>query len=345
LGLINGPCPGPSNVSPLSAFSISGFSVSSVEDKLDGDHFVASGKIINNKISIQTHALIDTGCSGFAFIDETFARHKNFPFLPLKSPRTLEVVDGRPISSGQITHLCYLPLSIDSHHETIPFFVTKLGSYPLVLGIPWLQLHDVTLRFKDNSILFDSEHCKRKCNSSEIPVPIRGVAPPPRFHFVSSAALCRFARRDKLQIFSTTSEEIDQTMGEAPKEDWRTRVPTQYRRFHEMMDEKFANEMPPRHPYNHKIPLKERKEPPFGPLYGMSREELIVLKRYIQDNLQKGFIQASSSPAGAPVLFVKKANGTLHLCVDYRGLNELTVKNRYQLPLIRETLDRLSKAK
>jgi hypothetical protein len=243
-----------------------------VEDKLDGDHFVASCKIVNNKIPIQTHALIDTGCSGFAFIDETFARHNNLPFLPLKSPRTLEVIDGRPISSGQITHLCYLPLTIDSHHETIPFFVTKLGSYPLVLGIPWLQLHDATLRFKDNSIRFDSEYCKHKCNSSAIPVPIKGIGPPSRFHLVSSAALCRFARRDKLQIFSTTIEEIYQAMGEAPKGDWRNRVPTQYKKFHEMMDENFANEMPPRRPYDYKIPLKDGKEPPFGPLYGMSRE-------------------------------------------------------------------------
>jgi hypothetical protein len=192
-----------------------------VEDKLDGDHFVASCKIVNNKISVQTHALIDTGCSGFAFIDETFARHNNLPFLPLKSLRTLEVIDGRPISSGQITHLCYLPLSIDSHHETIPFFITKLGSSPLILRIPWLQLYDATLWFKDNSLLLDSEYCKRKCNSSAKPVPIKGISPPPRFHLVSSAALFRFARRDKLQIFSTTIEEIDQAMGKAPKEDWR----------------------------------------------------------------------------------------------------------------------------
>ncbi|KAH0609145.1 uncharacterized protein H6S33_001373 [Morchella sextelata] len=92
-----------------------------------------------------------------------------------------------------------------------------------------------------------------------------------------------------------------------------------------MMDEKFANEMLPRRPYDHKIPLKEGKEPPFGPLYG--------------------FIQVSSSPAGAPVLFVKKADGILRLCVYYCGLNRLTVKNRYLLPLIRETLDRLYKAK
>jgi hypothetical protein len=89
----------------------------SVEDKLDGDHFVASCKIVNNKTTIQTHALIDTGCSGFAFIDETFARHNNLPFLSLKSPRTLEVIDGWPISSGQITHLCYLPVR-DAYQTT-----------------------------------------------------------------------------------------------------------------------------------------------------------------------------------------------------------------------------------
>ncbi|KAH0610717.1 uncharacterized protein H6S33_011144 [Morchella sextelata] len=65
----------------------------------------------------------------------------------------------------------------------------------------------------------------------------------------------------------------------------------------------------------------------------------------MQDNLKKDFIQASSLPVGAPVLFVKKAHGTLRLCVDYLGLNELTLKNRYPLLLIRETLDRLSKAK
>ncbi|KAI0995439.1 Transposon Tf2-9 polyprotein [Podosphaera aphanis] len=112
-----------------------------------------------------------------------------------------------------------------------------------------------------------------------------------------------------------------------------------------MMDETLANKLPPRRSYDHKIPLKDGKEPPFGPLYGMSRDELMVLKTYIQENLDKGFIRASSSPAGAPVLFVKKSDGTLRLCVDYRGLNELTIKNRYPLPLIRETLDRLSKAK
>ena len=64
----------------------------------------------------------------------------------------------------------------------------------------------------------------------------------------------------------------------------------------------------------------------------------------MDENLSKGFIRASSLLAGAPILFVKKLDGSFRLCVDYRGLNAGTIKNRYLLPLIRETLMRLSNA-
>ena len=64
----------------------------------------------------------------------------------------------------------------------------------------------------------------------------------------------------------------------------------------------------------------------------------------MDENLSKGFIRASSLPAEAPILFVKKSDGSLRLCVDYRGLNAGTIKNRYLLPLIIETLMRLFKA-
>ena len=76
----------------------------------------------------------------------------------------------------------------------------------------------------------------------------------------------------------------------------------------------------------------------------MSREELEVLKKYLTENLNKSFIQASSSPAAAPVLFVKKPGGGLCFCVDYRALNTITIKNCYPLPLIQEMLDQLCKA-
>jgi hypothetical protein len=77
----------------------------------------------------------------------------------------------------------------------------------------------------------------------------------------------------------------------------------------------------------------------------MSQVELDALKSYIDEMLGKGFIQTSNSPIGAPVLFVKKKNGTLRLCVDYRALNKITVKNRYPLPLSGDLMDRLSQAK
>jgi hypothetical protein len=91
--------------------------------------------------------------------------------------------------------------------------------------------------------------------------------------------------------------------------------------------------------------LKEGLTPPFGPLYSLSRHELEALKEWLEENLSKGFIRTSSSPAASPILFVKKGDGSLRLCVDYRGLNEGTIKDRYPLPLIQETLMRLSRAK
>ena len=71
----------------------------------------------------------------------------------------------------------------------------------------------------------------------------------------------------------------------------------------------------------------------------MSQDELKVLQKYLNDHLFKGFIQVSSSSAAALILFVHKSEGGLRFCVNYWGLNVITVKNRYSLPLIKETLD------
>jgi hypothetical protein len=77
----------------------------------------------------------------------------------------------------------------------------------------------------------------------------------------------------------------------------------------------------------------------------MTTAELETVKQYLVDNLNKGFIEPSQAPFAAPVLFVKKANGSLRFCIDFRKLNQITRKDRYPLPLIDETLARISKAK
>ncbi|RXW15697.1 hypothetical protein EST38_g10159 [Candolleomyces aberdarensis] len=100
-----------------------------------------------------------------------------------------------------------------------------------------------------------------------------------------------------------------------------------------------VNDLLPHYPYNCAIKIKEGKSSLFGPLYCLTQDEHKALGDYIKDNLQKGFIHRSTSPAASPILFVHKKTGDLCLCVDYRGLNAITKKNHYPLPHINDLLD------
>ena len=104
--------------------------------------------------------------------------------------------------------------------------------------------------------------------------------------------------------------------------------------------------MPPRQYVDHEILLEFGKRPYFGPLYNLSQKELEVQKKYIEEQLIKEFMRPSQSFAVSPVIFVnKKDTDELRPCVDYRKLNEITVKDQEPLLLINETLDCLQKIK
>ena len=95
----------------------------------------------------------------------------------------------------------------------------------------------------------------------------------------------------------------------------------------------------------HTIELVEDKQPSYGPIYSLGPVKLETLKTYIQTYLKTGLIRLFKSPAGTPILFEKKPDGSFCLYVDCQGLKNLTIKNRYPLPLIREVLDHLGRAK
>ena len=82
--------------------------------------------------------------------------------------------------------------------------------------------------------------------------------------------------------------------------------------------------MPLHQPYNHTIDLENDQAPPHSHIYPLSGTELGILREFLDNMLGKGFVRASSSPGGAPVLFAKKKDGTLWLCVDFRNLNKIT---------------------
>ena len=95
----------------------------------------------------------------------------------------------------------------------------------------------------------------------------------------------------------------------------------------------------------HPIDLTPSASLPNGPIYRCSVLENDEMKRQIQELLQKGHIQPSSSPCGSPIVLVQKKDGTWRLCIDYRALNKITVRNRYPIPRIDDLLDQLKGAK
>lgn len=94
--------------------------------------------------------------------------------------------------------------------------------------------------------------------------------------------------------------------------------------------------LPEHSPFDYKIRIKEGKEPTFKLIYQLSLLEIKTLKDYINENLRKGYIQKSTLSAGYLIIFMLKKGGELRLYIDYRYLNEITIKDRHLLPLIQE---------
>ena len=121
-------------------------------------------------------------------------------------------------------------------------------------------------------------------------------------------------------------------------------VPDIYVDYLDVFSKSKGTTLPPRRSYDHKIELDDGMTPPFGPIYSLSEVEQLALRQFIDENLANHFIRPSQSPSGAPILFIKKKDGSLRLAVDYRGLNRITKKDWYPLPLIPDLLDRLCSA-
>jgi hypothetical protein len=307
----------------------------------------------DHDLRIDTYALIDCGCTGYSFMNEEFACQHNFPCYQLKNPKTVEVIDGRPISSGDITEYVHIDCSIGDHHENLIAYVASIGHYPLVLGIPWLTKHDVSINFPKMDIQFPSPNCLT--HQSKITLtPIQGITIPQSIKIctISATSFCQIVNNvnncyGKVEQFALSLHEINTALAKEDdqKPDIRTIVPPEYHEYLKIFEKANANKLPPHCPSDHTIPLMDGFKPLFGPLYSLSRPESEELKCWLDDNLSKGFIRTSSSPTATPILFVKKGDGSLQLVVDYRGIDEGTIKNRYPLPVLQDTLMNLSKAK
>jgi hypothetical protein len=124
-----------------------------------------------------------------------------------------------------------------------------------------------------------------------------------------------------------------------------TKLPKYYYEFLLVFDQQETDKFPFYKEYDYKIELLPGKLLPAGSLYSMLEDELLVFRKFLEENLSKGFIRASLSPVASLVLFAKKPNGRFCFCIDYQAFNIIIIKNYYLLPLIQEILACFSRTK
>lgn len=192
----------------------------------------------------------------------------------------------------------------------------------------------------------------RKSLKSRTPL-LSGNPPTVDIAAISAVAFHFNMYRKDNEVFTTSLYEIDRIINdreERPAEETDEELverllPTIYTDYKDAFSKAASDKLPPHRTYDHKIQLEANNSLGYSPLYHQSTDKLKATKQYLIDNLDKGFIEPSQAPFASPILFVKKPNGGLRFCIDYRKLNAITQKDRYPIPLIDETLARLSQAK
>lgn len=286
-------------------------------------------------------ALVDTGNTCHITVNEKLVHKLNLPTTALKKPRRIQGV-----SQGMdeiITNLTWAAIDIGGYRVRKAFmYVIPKQHHSIILGLKWMRKHSVKVDFKDNIITFGERGIKvQPINKAE------------RNDSLSMNGAVEMEKngRSSVKVLAASTDDIEKTLSAKKPVNPREFLPEYLLPLTEAFEPKNAVTLPPHRPgIDHQIPLEvddngREKEVPWGPLYSMSRDELLVLRKTLTELLDKGWIRQSKSSCGAPVLFARKPGGGLRFCVDYRGLNAVTRKDRYPIPLIKETLEVVGRSK
>ncbi len=250
-------------------------------------------------------ALLDSGAEG-NLLDISLAQLLHIPLIPLRHKISVSALNGQSLPPISLSTVPITLVTSGNHSETITFLVTHSPLAPVVLGHPWLTQHNPRVDWGRNTVSEWSRACYASC-------------------LVSAG-------------FSVSGSVLQDEMGSL------SNVPEEYLDLKEVFSKSRAASLPPHRPYDCAIDLVPGMSPPKGRLYSLSVPEREAMEKYISDSLTAGFIRPSSSPAGAGFFFVAKKDGSLRPCIDYRGLNNITVKNTYPLPLMSSAFERLQGA-
>ncbi|GKC48739.1 putative reverse transcriptase domain-containing protein, partial [Tanacetum coccineum] len=246
----------------------------------------------------------------------------------LENSYDVELADGKIVEIDTILRGC--PLNFLNHPFNIDLMPVELGSFDVIIGMDWLRrCHAVIvcdeklvrIPYRNETLIF---HGNKSNDGRES-----------RLTIISCSKAQEYMAKG-CQIFLaahiSAKKEEENSEGKQLKD-----VPI-VRDFPEVFPEDLSG-LPPARPVEFHIDLIPGAAPVARAPYRLTTSEMKELSEQLQELSNKGFIRPSSSPWGAPVLFVKKKDGSLRMCIDYRELNKLTVKNRYPLLKIDDLFD------
>lgn len=271
--------------------------------------------------------LLDTGCTG-AILNEEFVKKEKIPVHRRDSPIEMHDAQGDLMMGAGEYFTAPLEMVMGKHEESLRWEVGPLEKgISGYLPISWVRKHNPDINWHTNRIQFRSEHCKKHC----IPTAVE----------VECIEDWEMLSEDRDEVYQVgTMVWHDEEGG-----DVSMRLLPEYQPWADVFSTEKSDQLPEHGSHDHHINLHPGTKPPFGPLYPCSDSELKVLKEFLNKAMANGKITRSNSSAAAPILFVPKASGKLRICVDYRGLNKITIKDKYPLPLMTELRDRLRTAK
>jgi hypothetical protein len=322
--------------------------------------------------------MIDCGATE-NFIDLRYAEQKNIPLQRKTIPRRVLAVDRWEVTNRPVTHDAMVDLTINSYYETIRLHCITIGNAPIIVGLPWLRKHEPNIDWREGRVTFNSARCAKECLiSSPHATTISEEKATGEYYkdaaqdAVSQDMVCSMAMVD-VETFEEESEDgrngvmtlehIEDILDAwevyhaemRMMELWQKEtaegltmgdmVPREYYEYLHVFGARDDQGLIPHRCHDHQILLLEGKAPPFELIRALDEKKLRALREYLETNVEWGWIRNFTSPARAPIHFIQKKDGSLRLCVDYRGLNILTVKDCTPLLLISEVLDRLAKAK
>src|SRR6202020_960184 len=294
-------------------------------------------KLLAGSVTALTTAMIDSGTTN-NFINQTLVDKFTLPTIP--RPFTIPVKDIAGRQLEVVDKQVKLKLRMANHEEEVLLNVIGTGKHPIVLGLPWLKMHNPTINWPESRFIFTSTHCADDCLDQASDVFIEQQIP--EITDEEADIFCVNAEINKADAKTTFSIAIRRKNIE-PEKTFEELVPEAYHDFKDIFSEEVATKLPPSRQHDLAITFKEEaKLPKPAGIYPMSDAKLKDLKEWTEEMLKKGFIQPSKSPIASPCFYVpKKDSMTNRMVVDYRKINDITIKDQFLIPRTDEIVDRV----